>query len=225
MAPRPRPATPATYPQPVAMGWPGCGYPWPWSVYRWIDGGRARSDRIAVLPAFAARLAGFLVALQAIGVGDGPVAGTHSFFRGGPVNAYDEATREAIDALPDCLDAAAAQRVWEAALAAYWSGPSVWVHGDVAPSNLLVVSGELAAVIDFGCCAEGDPACDLVIAWTLFSGPSRDEFIATVDCDDATWAQARGWALGKALITIHGPTRAVELIENLLTDEDGRRGR
>jgi aminoglycoside phosphotransferase (APT) family kinase protein len=43
----------------------------------------------------------------------------------------------------------------------------VWVHGDVAASNLLLAGGALHAVIDFGCAAVGDPACDLVMAWTF----------------------------------------------------------
>jgi Ser/Thr protein kinase RdoA (MazF antagonist) len=31
----------------------------------------------------------------------------------------------------------------------------VWFHGDVAPDNLLVRDGRLAAVLDFGLCGEG----------------------------------------------------------------------
>jgi aminoglycoside phosphotransferase (APT) family kinase protein len=226
------PQLPLRIPEPVAMGRPGCGYPWPWSVYRWIDAESASPDRIVDLPAFAARLSGFLRALQAIDVREGPAAGVHSFFRGGPVGTYDRETRAAIDALARQIDTAAALRVWDTALAADWSGPPVWVHGDVAPSNLLVSRGELAAVIDFGCCAVGDPACDLVIAWTFFSGASRAAFVASVDLDDATWARARGWALWKALITIRVPsgdadararrwgwrTSAAGLVEDLLTD-------
>lgn len=45
----------------------------------------------------------------------------------------------------------------------------------------------------------GDPACDLVIAWTFFNGESRKVFRAGMGLDDATWARARGWALWKAL--------------------------
>lgn len=232
------PHLPLRIPEPVAKGRPGCGYPRPWSIYRWIDGEPARPDRIADLSALAARLAGFLVALYSIDAGDGPAAGAHNFFRGGPVSTYDEETREAIDAL--AVDAAAATRAWEAALAADWSGPAVWVHGDLAASNLLVVGGELAAVIDFGCSAVGDPACDLVIAWTLFSGASRDAFVATLDVDDAMWARARGWALWKALRTIRTATRSAdadraarrfgwrvsagELIDDLLAEGLQRRG-
>ena len=79
----------------------------------------------------------------------------------------------------------------------------MWVHGDVTGSNLLIVDGRLHAVIDFGCVAVGDPACDLTIAWTLFAGNSRRTFRHHLQLDDATWARARGWALWKALITLH----------------------
>ena len=78
----------------------------------------------------------------------------------------------------------------------------MWFHGDIAMGNLLVRDGALAAVIDFGTCGVGDPACDLVIAWTLFEGDSRTAFRREVGLDEATWARARGWALWKALITL-----------------------
>jgi aminoglycoside phosphotransferase (APT) family kinase protein len=74
------------------------------------------------------------------------------------------------------IDTAAASAGWESALAAPWHGPPVWVHGDVTATNLLVVGGRLAGVLDFGCMAVGDPACDLAIAWTLFHGDSRQVF-------------------------------------------------
>jgi aminoglycoside phosphotransferase (APT) family kinase protein len=116
--------------------------------------------------------------------------------------------------------------VWEAALAATWHDAPVWVHGDVAPSNLLVREGQLSAVIDFGCSGVGDPACDLVIAWTVFSGESREEFRAALPLDAATWARGRGWALWKALITLaqHMNTNPIEagkarrVIDEVLAD-------
>ena len=100
------------------------------------------------------------------------------------------------------IDADAATEVWEAALAATWHGPAVWIHGDVTAANLLVVDGRLSAVIDFGCSAVGDPACDLTIAWTFFSGGSRAAFRNGLPLDEGTWARGRGWALWKALITL-----------------------
>ncbi len=193
---------PLPIPEPVAMGEPGDGFPRPWSIYRWIGGDTARVDRIASLTTFAADLAGFLTALYAIDASGGPPAGAHSFFRGGALDTYDIQSREAIRLLESELDADAATEVWEAALASTWDRSPVWVHGDVTASNLLVAEGTLRAVIDFGCAAVGDPACDLVMAWTFFAGESGDMFRDGLRLDDATWARGRGWALWKALITL-----------------------
>lgn len=57
-------------------------------------------------------------------------------------------------------------------------------------------------MIDFGCSAVGDPACDLAIAWTFFFDESRDAFRDRLRVDSGTWARGRGWALWKALITL-----------------------
>ena len=78
----------------------------------------------------------------------------------------------------------------------------MWVHGDVAQTNLLVKNGRLSGVIDFGCVAVGDPSCDLVIAWTFFDPATRREFRSALALDQSTWARARGWASWKALITL-----------------------
>ncbi len=80
----------------------------------------------------------------------------------------------------------------------------MWFHGDIAFGNLLVRDGRLAAVIDFGTSGIGDPACDVVLAWTLLSGESRTAFRETLDLDADTWARGRGWGLWKALITVAG---------------------
>ena len=193
---------PLPIPEPVAIGAPGGGFPRPWSIYRWIGGDDATVDRIADLSVFAADLARFLAALYAIDPSGGPPPGAHNFFRGGPVDTYDAQLRGSIRLLADQIDAEAATEVWEAALAHRWDQPPVWMHGDVTASNLLVADGELRAVIDFGCCAVGDPACDLVMAWTLFDGENRAAFRSELPFDDATWARGRGWALWKALTTL-----------------------
>ena len=84
----------------------------------------------------------------------------------------------------------------------------MWVHGDVANSNLLVQDGRLCAVLDFGCCAVGDPACDLAIAWTFFAGEAREAFRRALDLDEGTWARGRGRALWKSLISWAGVVRS-----------------
>jgi aminoglycoside phosphotransferase (APT) family kinase protein len=194
------PQLPLPIPEPIALGRPSKTFPRPWSIYRWIDGDQARVDDIADPSEFARDLADFLVALYAIDARRGPEPGAHSFGRGGPLERYDADSRGALTVLADDIDAVTASQVWEAALASAWHSPPVWVHGDVAPSNLLVMDGQLAAVIDFGCSAVGDPACDLVVAWTFFSGESADAFRSGLALDDATWSRGRGWALWKAVI-------------------------
>jgi aminoglycoside phosphotransferase (APT) family kinase protein len=193
---------PLPIPEPVAMGRPGEGFPRPWSIYRWIDGEPACAERIADPAGFAADLAGFLTALYAIDASDGPPPGVHSASRGGPLGTWDEQTRRSIRLLAADIDAKAATTVWDTALASNWDQAPMWVHGDVTASNLLVADGALHAVIDFGCAAVGDPACDSVMAWTFFAGDDATVFRRGLPFDDATWARGRGWALWKALITM-----------------------
>jgi aminoglycoside phosphotransferase (APT) family kinase protein len=115
----------------------------------------------------------------------------------------DGETRAAIESLRDTLDTRAAIRAWEAALGApAWTGPPVWIHGDLHSGNVLARQGRLSAVIDFGCLGVGDPACDVMVAWTLFTAESRNAFRAALLIDDTTWARGRGWALSVALIAL-----------------------
>lgn len=189
-------------PTPVARGEPAEGYPYPWSVYRWLEGRSANLEPIADLTRFATDVARFLNALREVDPTGGPEPGPHNFFRGGPVGHYAQETYDAVEALGEEIPRAEVLRTYEAALAAPHSGPPVWFHGDIAVGNLLVRQGQLSAVIDFGTSGVGDPACDLALAWTLLDGPSRDAFRGTLGLDAATWARARGWALWKALITL-----------------------
>ncbi len=202
---------PLPIPEPVARGRPGDGFPRPWSIYRWIEGDPANLATVPDLTGFATDLGRFLGALYAVDATDGPPPGWHNFFRGASLRTFvaEMETRSihvdagrSIELLCDEIDADAATEVWEVALASVWDRPPVWVHGDVTPSNLLVVDGRLRAVIDFGCAGVGDPACDLSMAWTVFADGNRDDFRRALPFDDATWARARGWALWKALVTI-----------------------
>jgi aminoglycoside phosphotransferase (APT) family kinase protein len=195
---------PLPIPEPLAKGAPGCGFPRPWSVYRWIDGEPATAEGITDMPEFAADLADFLVALYRIDPAGGPGPGTHNFFRGGPVAYYDRETRESLAALDGRIDTGLAADVWRAALRATWQGPPVWFHGDAQPGNVLLCDGQLSAVIDFGTCGVGDPACDTTIAWTFFSGESSRVFTGRLPFDEATWARGRGWAIWKAMKVLIG---------------------
>jgi aminoglycoside phosphotransferase (APT) family kinase protein len=198
------PQLPVPIPTPVAQGEPDASYPYPWSVYRWLDGDLASKAPIADLPAFASHLAGFLRALGRVDASGGPAPGRHNFFRGGSLATYEDEALEALDRLGAEVDAAAVMPVWEAAMSTTWDREPVWFHGDVATGNLLVRDGRLAAVLDFGSSGVGDPACDVVIAFTFFSGASRDRFRAALGADAGTWSRGRGWCLWKALISLVG---------------------
>ncbi len=201
--PKLAPHLPLAIPLPLAKGAPGEGYPWPWSVCRWLDGANAAQAPLADLNGAANVLAGFLHALQRIDATGGPPPGRHNSGRGVPLSLRDAPTRHAIQAAADLIDARAATAAWETDMtASLWAGQPVWIHGDLSAGNLLVADGRLGAVIDFGCLAVGDPACDLMIAWSVFGGKSRAVFRAALAADDATWARGRGWALSCALVAL-----------------------
>ncbi|MGW1184892.1 aminoglycoside phosphotransferase family protein [Streptomyces drozdowiczii] len=197
--PRLAPHVPLAVPVPVAVGEPDLGYPWPWAVTRWLDGEVASAEALGESHETAVRLAGFLTALQRFEPGG--LALTPDVDRASEsLHGRDRATRAAIAALDGVFDARAMTRVWEAALSApAWDRPPVWVHGDFHTGNLLTVEGRLSAVIDFGGFGLGDPACDLMIAFTLMSAGSRAAFRAALGPDDATWTRGRGWALATGL--------------------------
>jgi aminoglycoside phosphotransferase (APT) family kinase protein len=212
---------PLRIPVPLVVGAPTNDYPFPWAVYQWINGDTASTESHLDLSRFATDLAQFLVALEHIPINGGPRAGPHSFFRGGPLSVYDSETRQCLEELRSEIDTVGSTALWEKALASHTNGPDVWVHGDISVGNLLVVDGKLSAVIDFGSCAIGDPACDLVIAWTFLTGQSREAFRSTVTADEATWARARGWALWKALLKVSN--EVTRNIGNSLVAQDARR--
>ena len=198
------PRLPLPVPLPLAKGEPGAGYPYPWSVCQWLTGEPASADRIAGPVRFAADLAGFLAALRGIDPAGGPRPGKHNWFRGGPLRTYDGQFQDALTALDGHVDAGLAREIWQAALDARWDGAESWFHGDVAEGNLLLSDGQLAAVIDFGTCGVGDPACDLAIAWTLLTADGRQAFRKRLPAGEGEWARGRGWALWKALATCAG---------------------
>lgn len=196
------PHLPLAIPTPLALGEPDLGYPWQWSVYRWLDGEAVTSASMTDRKRAADDLAGFLAALQRVDAADGPPPGAHNSNRGEPLAERDGSTRRAIAALQGEIDSDAVTAAWEASLQAPpWLGPPVWIHGDLAASNLLARDGHLGAVIDFGCLGVGDPAVDLMIAWE-FLAPVREQFRTVLAVDDATWTRGRGWALTTALVAL-----------------------
>ncbi|MET7319184.1 aminoglycoside phosphotransferase family protein [Streptomyces sp. NPDC005549] len=195
--PRLAPHLPLAVPVPVAVGEPGLGYPWPWAVSRWLDGEVATVAALGDSADAAVELAGFLTALQRF---EAPAGRTGDDLTGRPLSERDRATREAIARTDGEFDAKALTDLWNEAMAAPgWDRPPVWFHGDFHTGNVLTVDGRPSAVIDFEGLGRGDPARDLVIAFTLLSPATRAVFRDALGVDDATWTRGRGWAVATGL--------------------------
>lgn len=220
------PLLPLSIPEPIAIGAPGEGYPWDWSIYQWQEGENLTLSEVADPSQTVIDLANFLIAFQRIDTTGGPLAEEHNL-RGAPLAVWDARTREGIAAMQGMIDVDAASAVWETALqASAWDQPPVWFHGDLLVGNLLFNQGHLSAVIDFSMMGVGDPACDLMIVWSLFAGESREAFRETLAVDDAMWARGRGLALSQAVIFIPyylktnpvGVSNAQHMLDEILSD-------
>ena len=198
------PHLPLAIPEPVAVGKPDLGYPWPWSVARWLEGEPATVESLSTSHEAAVLLAEFLSALQRFAP-DGLASlaaktDASKQFGAESLADRDRATRKAIASVDGAFDAAAMTKLWDAALdAPPWQQPATWFHGDFHTGNLLTVNGRLSAVIDFGGLGLGDPACDLTIAFTLMTPQTRSVFRDALGVDEATWTRGRGWALTTGL--------------------------
>lgn len=186
-------------PRPVAAGHPGGSYPFSWAVYDWIDGRPYAGDLVEDEHRAAVDLAQFVTELRSI---DATWAGAPRAGRR-PLRELDAQTRAAIESAGAVIDAGAAAGAWQRALQApAFDGTPVWIHTDLLAPNLLVHEGRLCAVIDFGGVGIGDPAADVIPAWTVFGPVGRAAFRTALGVDDGTWDRARGFALHQAAMII-----------------------
>ncbi len=192
------PRLPLAVPQPVAVGEPGHGYPYPWLVVGWLPGSTPTHESLDQAGA-ADDLAGFVRALHTQDTTGGePKEGLD---RGVPLARRDAATREAIERERERIDAPALLAAWEDALAADpWDAPPRWIHGDLLAGNLLARDGRLTGVIDFGALGLGDPAADVAPAWSVFDAEGRDRYRFSLGYDAHTWRRGRGWAITTSVV-------------------------
>ncbi len=194
---------PLPVPTPVRVGRPSATYPWSWSITRFFPGTDAGQATRFDTDDAARELGRFLAALHTTAPPEAPT----NPVRGVPLRRRDDSFQQNLDQAGDAIDAAAARAIWHAALAATpWTRAPVWFHGDLHPANIVVRDGQIAAVIDFGDLAAGDPATDLAAAWMLFPRPSRATFWDAyasraghpVDAD--LRLRAHGWATAFAAV-------------------------
>jgi aminoglycoside phosphotransferase (APT) family kinase protein len=178
------PHLPAPISAPLAQGKPDDAYPFAWSIGE-------------CSPALATQLGEFVRTLHTIPTADYEITA----YRGGPISARDALTRESIAQCAPHLDAAVLLRTWDnVSQVRENTAGACWLHTDIQPVNLLVDNGELAAVIDWGGIAIGDPAVDLIVAWNLMGPEAREHFRRAVKVDDETWRRGRAWALSIGVI-------------------------
>ena len=184
-------------PEAVATGHPAADYPFTWAIYRWIRG-QPYADQLVDDESRAAQdLARFVTQLREMDTSGAPRTGR------APLRELDDSTRAAIEAAGDQIDAAAAAAAWQGALdSPAWEGSPVWIHTDLLRPNLLVTGGRIGAVLDFGGVGIGDPAADVIAAWSVFGSAGRLAYRAALDVDDSTWDRARGYALHQAALII-----------------------
>jgi aminoglycoside phosphotransferase (APT) family kinase protein len=195
--PRLAPRVSLRVPEPVARGRPASGYPFPWAIFRWIEGHPYRDELVRDERHAAGELARFVAELRRIDPTGAPRGGRR------PLRELDAATRRAIESSRGAIDGEAAAAAWARALGApAWDGTPVWIHTDLLRPNLLVDRGRLCAVIDFGGAGVGDPAADVIAAWSVFGPTGRAAFRAALEVDEGTWQRARGYALHQALLII-----------------------
>ena len=211
-------------PVPIKMGNPSHDYPFNFSIYKWLDGTSANFLKLndKALESIAIELAKFLKELHGITGIDGPSPGKNNGWGGDHVSVYDEGARKQISELSEIIDEYKAMELWEQACKTKRNKTPVWIHGDFAFGNFLIKDGKLSGVIDFGGMAIGDPAGDLVIAWTFLKGKSREIFKQAMDLDSDTWIRSRGWALWKAtfdLCQIKNKNSAEALIQKRVIQE------
>lgn len=189
-----------TVPELVHAGNPADNYPFNWAILGWLDGVDAWTARSRDWfgPALGYDLAQLVHDLRATSVEHAPrrEPGT----RGGPLSALDERVRWWLDRADGLVDVASAIRVWDRCReAADFPAEPVLLHGDLIPGNLLIEGGRLSAVIDWGGLGAGDPALDLIPAWSVLDSTGSAAFREMLAVDSDAWLRARGFALEQAL--------------------------
>lgn len=184
-------------PEVIEKGKPNSVFPHDWAIYKWIKGdtyNNSAADEIQVSEA----LAGFITELRSINVtSDLPRAGRK------PLVELDDITVNALNECEGDIDIDSAKTLWKKIHSVKpWDKKPVWIHSDLLKPNLLVFNGKLSAIIDFGSAGVGDPAFDIIPAWSSLSHKTRYLFKEALNVDDDTWLRAKLYALHQAALIL-----------------------
>ncbi|MHA6765511.1 aminoglycoside phosphotransferase family protein [Streptacidiphilus sp. PAMC 29251] len=214
-------------PEPVAIGEPGAGYPFPWAVQTWLPGAVATEADPGESVQFAHDLAGFIRDVRAIDTRGRTFRGKG---RGGDLTSHDAWMETCFQHSEGLLEVPRLRRMW-ARMRSLPAGASAdtMTHGDLIPSNVLVSNGTLAlaGILDVGGLAPADPSLDLVSAWHLLESGPRQTLREDLGCDDLAWERGKAWAFEQAMglvwyyVTSNPPMSRTgsRTLQRLLADE------
>jgi aminoglycoside phosphotransferase (APT) family kinase protein len=187
------------------IGTPDEAFPHRWAVLGWLDGTDAWTARKTLGGALERLAIELAAAVLTIGtLTDMPVSRRRPGDRGGPVEPLLQRLDWWLDDpmwhANDLIDVAAVRRCAAETLeVSHDQVDARFVHGDLIPGNLLLVTNRLCSIIDWGSAAYADPAQDLGAAWALFDERTRPVFQEAVGADEATWLRARAFELQQAV--------------------------
>lgn len=182
-------------PEPVRSGTPAAGYPWSWSVVRWIPG--VPVAEVPLDPSEAGAFGAFLADLH----GPAPDEAPRNPYRGVPLHTKEDGLVTRWDRLAGMdaglgVDIDDVRRLWADVVGIPIDSTAGWLHGDLHPKNVVGDGGRLAGIIDWGDLGVGDPATDLGAAWMLFPPEAHEAVWAAYEpVSAATRDRARGWAV------------------------------
>jgi len=197
-------------------------YPFPWLICKWLTGSNPDKEDMIDEYRAATDLASFVQAMKQI-----PALGGPKCRRGQPLSTRDKEVQQSIPLLNELYDTNLLKELWViASKAPHWEKDPIWIHGDLHAGNLLAKDRKLVGVVDWGLAGVGDPAYDMMVAWTLLSQQSREIFRSMVQPDDHTWTRSHGWALFLGIVVrAHSNSHTPRLFNRQPSDEQTLVGR
>jgi len=190
------PHLPIKVPVILGEGNPSSDYPLPWLVCNFLEGKNLMEGNSLDYNQAAVDLGNFVAAMQKVNAKGGPKCR-----RGQPLAMRNQEMQESIPLMSDLYDTSLLTDIWKRALKeSVWKKGPVWIHGDLHAGNLLAKNDRITAVVDFGLAGIGDPASDMMLAWTLLTPETRPIFRSIVQPDEATWKRGRAWAFTLGIV-------------------------
>jgi aminoglycoside phosphotransferase (APT) family kinase protein len=185
-------------PHPIHLGIPNSLYPFHWAIYNWIDGDCFDNNKIINFQEIISELANFIQELHSVDLLEhAPKAGRK------PLADLNIMTIDALNNSKHEIDHKKAIKIWDYLVnTPVWDHKAVWIHADLLKSNILIKNNHISGIIDFGSAGVGDPAFDLIPAWSLFTIENRIIFKEKLKINDIIWNRACAYALHQAAIGI-----------------------